>query len=269
MSEERKPVGFTCWHCHDEHNDVEESHSSVNGNICSTCNNDEYQVCDGCSDNVYWEHTSCIHDSHYCEDCFNDVGFWCEACGDTAYFEYAFRVGDEYYCEYCYENHDGPEVVMENKPTSITVTSNPDEHCKDRLVGIEAECLYVDTGDLEHPENWRFTSDGSINRIEDHETVEWVSIPSNGVNLYKTINNLINWSYKYYGRVNRSCGLHVHIDATDTTWKDLVSIAIVNTYVEKYIYEMMPPSRKNSNWCRPVPLSLDSLRRIDSEGDFI
>ena len=152
MSEEKKPVGFTCCHCHDEHNDVEESYSSVDGDICSTCHNDEYQVCDGCSDNVYWEHTSCIQDSYYCEDCFGDVGFWCEACGDATYFEYAFRVGDEYYCEYCYENHDGPEVVMENKPTSITVTSNPDEHCKDRLVGIEAECLYVDTGDLEHPD---------------------------------------------------------------------------------------------------------------------
>ena len=268
MSEEKKPIGFNCNHCHDDYDDVQESYQSVDGTICSVCY-DEYTECRGCNDILYWEHASCIQEDHYCEDCFSDYGFWCEACGDAAYFEYSNRVGDEYYCEYCYENHDGPELVRDNKPLSIGVNTNPDENCKDRLVGIEAECLYKYIDNLRSPENWNLTSDGSINRIEDHEAVEWVSMPSNGINLEKTIDNLIDWSREYGGVVNKSCGLHVHIDATDTTWQDLVSIAIVGSYVEKYVYMMMPPSREDSNWCRPIPMSLDNLRAIDSENQFI
>ena len=35
-------------------------------------------------------------------------------------------------------------------------------------------------------------------------------MPSNGINLEKTIDNLIDWSREYGGVVNKSCGLHVH-----------------------------------------------------------
>ena len=37
MSEEKKPIGFNCNHCHDDYDDVQESYQSVDGTICSVC----------------------------------------------------------------------------------------------------------------------------------------------------------------------------------------------------------------------------------------
>ena len=51
--------------------------------------------------------------------------------------------------------------------------------------------------------------------------------------------------------VDRACGLHVHVECNDFSWRDLQTLLKLWTRYEPFFYEMQPPSRTNNNYCRP------------------
>ena len=204
-----------------------------------------------------------------------------------------------YYRYWCSEHHDTPgyasscpEImvsqvanatssirvgsggVMLNHYSSFKVAETFNTLNISRLVGIESEVVLDRTdkdengdsfarGDIPH--GWSSTYDGSIHG----DGIELISKPANGDLLKERIDSLSTWSRSYNVDVNRSCGLHIHIDATDTTWEDLKWISIVNKKIESYIFSMMPESRRNSNWCKPMEMSLDDLTECNSSEHFV
>lgn len=53
-------------------------------------------------------------------------------------------------------------------------------------------------------------------------------------------------------RIDRSCGLHVNIDARDFDWKELRALIILWSRYEPFWFELCPKSRTNNGFCTPM-----------------
>lgn len=53
-------------------------------------------------------------------------------------------------------------------------------------------------------------------------------------------------------KVNRSCGVHVNIDISDFTPKNMQHFLKMMLYFEKVMYGMNPPSRTNNHYCQAI-----------------
>ena len=269
MSKKEEVIIFFCNNCDGE---FKEEEVKIIGDeaVCIRCENTYFIRCYSCNDHLHEDNAYYGDEEGHCQDCYYENFYSCEECGEGVHYDNSYCRNDEYYCEYCYDHLGGDaQSLIDSKPLSYRGVANVSDNCDDRLVGIEAECIYPHKDSMSSPENWSMCSDGSISRPDGYSSVEWVSRPANGEKLRATINNLIKWTSEENGEVNRSCGLHVHIDATDTTWRDLVGIALVTHKIEPYVFKMMPLSRRNSNWCAELPLSAGSLASISSEEEFI
>lgn len=52
-------------------------------------------------------------------------------------------------------------------------------------------------------------------------------------------------------RVTQSCGLHVHVDCGDFSWKELRGLMALWARYEPFFWDMQPASRKSNHYCRP------------------
>ena len=52
--------------------------------------------------------------------------------------------------------------------------------------------------------------------------------------------------------VDRSCGLHVHVDCSDYDWRDLQKLLAMWLRYEPFFFEMLPESRRANNYCEPL-----------------
>ena len=93
--------------------------------------------------------------------------------------------------------------------------------------------------------------------------------PSSGDRLYYKIKALSKYLDPHSFFVNRSCGLHVHVDARDCEWRELKNILLLGKSVQDVLYKMLPPSRSSSRWCKRIPMSRSDILNIESNSDFI
>lgn len=52
--------------------------------------------------------------------------------------------------------------------------------------------------------------------------------------------------------VNRSCGLHVHVEVQDFGWQELQMLMALWARYEPFFYELMPVSRRSNTYCHPL-----------------
>ena len=136
--------------------------------------------------------------------------------------------------------------------------------------GVEIECynfarqqlitaassngLQVRSEGYNHADNDRYykiVSDSSITGVNSQEVVSPILNGNNGLNSLKTLCNALA---SIDAKVNRSCGLHVHIGAANMT--DDHYCRLVRNYqaVEKAVDSFMAVSRRanNSQWCQSL-----------------
>ena len=115
-------------------------------------------------------------------------------------------------------------------------------------------------------DGWVVKTDGSVAA----PGPEWESLEinspklsgQNGINELHTAMSI--WS-QAGARVNRSAGMHVHIDAHGLSDNDLVRLAQVWTLIEpRYIWGLVSPSRRNGRWSRG--LNVTDLETMISRG---
>lgn len=53
-------------------------------------------------------------------------------------------------------------------------------------------------------------------------------------------------------RVDRQCGLHVHIDCRDLTWRQMQTLVVLWMRYEPYFFELFPRSRRANHYCPPL-----------------
>lgn len=140
--------------------------------------------------------------------------------------------------------------------------------------GVEIECFNANTHDLinagtennieihsegyNHTDNkkyFKLVPDGSISGNEPNEMVSPVLSGSKGI---KAVENACKALNSVGARVNKSCGLHVHIGAEKLTGEQYVNVFKNYQKLEKVIDTFMAESRRADNgfYCR-------SLNQID------
>ena len=137
-----------------------------------------------------------------------------------------------------------------NKFTSDTFKRNK----FDNFVGIEIECLKkrgeneVSRSKLEEY-NFVEGTDGSIDGEKGYcGEYEYRSKPANGDKLYEMIDGISKELIEHKYKVNKSCGLHVHIE----TKPDIELLKKLYCFYSKFeglFFAMLPKSRQKSGYC--------------------
>ena len=272
-----------CVECSEQFDENDCSNTSSSESVCASCYEDCYYTCDSCGDvdHVDYSYRS-PSEGYYCECCRDNSFSYCDDCEEPVWHDDQMETEDgSYVCESCYNDNfhgESADTFVKDSPTNPQVEVYPsgdyDKLNVRRLVGVEAECVFGDceTGEEGNPmalhnipKGWREAYDGSISG----NGREMISTPSNGNILWTRVKQLENWAKEHNVYINRSCGLHVHLDATDTTWQDLKAISLVMMKVEQHIFDMLPPSRQNSNWCKRISMNINELIACSTESEFV
>ena len=208
-----------------------------------------------------------------CYDCYYENYHSCESCGDEIHNDYVMYSDhmDAYYCEGCYPG-DGEDIDLDNYcgtniPASHSAEGDTFSINKfERLVGVEIETIADEEPNDLHPESFRRSYDGSI---EGEHGCEYISKPMNGDQLFHEIEAMGDYLWNEEYHMNRTCGLHIHIDARDLFYKELKGIMLVVKSFEDTIFSMLPNSRSKTNWCKKLPISKQNIMQMHSDSDFI
>ena len=90
------------------------------------------------------------------------------------------------------------------------------------------------------------TTDSSI---EGNKTFELVSPKLKGTKGIKELEKVCKVLKQKNAKINKSCGLHIHLDASDFSLDDWKSLIKNHINYEKLITSFMPPSRRNNYYC--------------------
>lgn len=209
-----------CYYCNNC-----ERRRSINSHRCSNCDD-----CDDCCECRYCERCESYldPDDDYCGNCDN-----CTECCDCS-------------------NHDAP-VKFFTSPVYFhrSAPGNFNRNRSRRFLSCEIEVAEIDDDSetSEMVEKWRgsIVSDGSL----PDTGFEINTAPANGDLFVNQITEICSSLEKDYANVNDDCGLHVHIDARDFTYYDLRRFVLLYERIEPALFEMMPYSRRESNYCKP------------------
>lgn len=127
------------------------------------------------------------------------------------------------------------------------------------LVGVEVE-LEQFRGNGSNLTYWKMEHDGSLR----DGGVEFVlRQPLTGIDLEKAIDEL-NTSVITDGKYNSNhrCSTHVHIDVRDLSIEHLQKIVFIYSMFERFIYDMVEPTREHNFYCAPLYSSLQNRRAI-------
>lgn len=108
---------------------------------------------------------------------------------------------------------------------------------------------------------WKIVRDGSI-EYHNGNCGELVSPPLSGEAGIEQVRTVLRALVAAGATVNRSCGLHVHVDANDLGVNQIGSILRRYQAYQNEINRFMPASRRNSRWAKPITAEL--VRQIES-----
>lgn len=96
---------------------------------------------------------------------------------------------------------------------------------------------------------FKFVSDGSVGG---DDPIECVSNVLKGADGKKALKCACDTLEKAGAKVNRTCGLHVHIGASDLTDEQYANVFANYYYLEPVIDKFMAPSRKNNTYAQTL-----------------
>lgn len=103
--------------------------------------------------------------------------------------------------------------------------------------------------------HWKIVTDASIqvnSNMEHGMCGELVSPPISGEEGLAQLRTVIRALSSAGGTVNKTCGLHVHVDANDLNAGQILSVVRRYAHFENQINAFMPPSRRGSRWAHSV-----------------
>lgn len=192
--------------------------------FCLTCWNSLWFTCTDCGD--VFSRRDVLHapsgSNQYCEECFEQHYFLCGGCGES-FESSALRgwAGDPF-CESCYGSAD----IWKPQPWSGVATTF-DRVGSKRCYGVELETQRCD----EHRTLHGDTEWGCVYECSTPGR-EFVSPILQGDEGFAEIRALCDIAVKYRWTIDRSCGLHVHIDARDLSSDQLLQV--VYAYRKSY-----------------------------------
>jgi len=234
---------------------------------CKECYEDIKDICSACgkedssNERLYVVNIEgdYIGDRRMCKTCF-DGFFRCERDGCNVIFK------GEKICEQCELNycklHTIEHQCKGNEPSHIFRDVSRNYFHGDRakakeikipwLVGVELEAVNGD------PESLILKLDGNIGvshdgSLQGRQPIEMQLPPSSNDLLERFIKNATKSARNAGFKVNRTCGVHIHLDAAGRINGEYV-YKLLSTYyaIEPVIFAMLPKSRSNNKYALPL-----------------
>lgn len=214
---------------------------------------DVFQTCNDCGHLVLLcDDTSNTIDTTYgrvCQACIDNRYSMCDSC--ERYYRNSDFVND--LCYRCDE--DNRSINTRNFGDKI-VSSELGKVQSHRTFGVEIECDMAGNTSSIIPKECGIVEDGSVDGDDPYELV---TPPLGGKAGEEWLKNLSHSLTSNGVRINKSCGLHVHLIAED--FKDkyvkLRNLVLFYHAVESVIFSMVPYSRRFNNYCRRIKQVID------------
>jgi len=253
---------ISCAHCEDLVA-VDELCAGNDEPYCETCFDKLFIGCSDCGKLIFQdEATETNNGNNVCQECYDANYFICDGCGGI------YNRDDENYCDRCdvyrcrgcleqdhsncdddndysQEWHNIPQET-DYKPSLIKI---------DRFVGVEME-LEKDNWDTRMndiadklPDSVGIKSDSSLD-----DGIEIVTPPCRLGKLEEIITKVCKVADDNNLVAQRSCGLHIHIDANDFRDDNSKILHVLQTYyvIEPIIYSILPRSRYTGTFSVPL-----------------
>lgn len=250
-----------CSHCNEKIENDE--HVTIEGNIyCYDCESELFFMCEKCNETFSQDEMHSFENQCLCSDCLNEISIECYDCNerinrDEAYYS---ERNDECYCENCYPSDN----VQEFDSQSIDLSNNTFLNIKENFrFGIELE-IDSDNIDFDRIENntiFGSKEDGSLDCGS-----EFYSPILQGDKGYFAIKKFCG--YVEGLKVTSSAGFHLHIGAENFNVEHLKKIYLTYAIIEKYIFAILPKSRRNNRYCKKVYNSIEKILSIENNDDF-
>ena len=109
--------------------------------------------------------------------------------------------------------------------------------------------------------DWTIMSDSSVND-QGGEACEFVT-PKCTYEDIETVQECIRALRRAGAKVDRSCGLHIHIDGANHTAKSLKNLAFTFRAKQDLIFKAVAPNRVGNRYCKPLTDDLvDNIKKI-------
>lgn len=230
--------------------------------LCGGCNKIEpCKICYSCSGchqkrnpSKYGVKCSCCEKCSNCCQCFE-----CGRCGNrrpnTSRHLNSTQSGRARGCGYCDRCCECgitvPYTTVVNSFTGEPTTRYP------RFMGVEIECgikvvkkgdklTYAELQDKATAFGAGIGSDGSV-RVEGLNPVEIVSAPARGTWFIAQVTELCDTLALYNAAVNKSCGLHVHVDMRRVSQGKILSAIRLYSRIEKALFSIVSFSRRGES----------------------
>lgn len=83
--------------------------------------------------------------------------------------------------------------------------------------------------------------------------------PSKGDRLLFQLEDLSRALREDGASADERCGIHVHVDARDLTYKQMATCLLVYQWAEETLFRLVPPSRAKAKWCQPRSSQIEAL----------
>lgn len=237
-----------------------------------TENDVEQTSCSICDTLVLNDDLRFAEDTALCEDCYYEEASSCASCGDTYYRENMnyCDICEEDLCRYCDQDHHHEDHDQEYDNDGRNAFRNIDTKEKKfiddkqgttitslRPFGIEIELLLPDystacdvseTLDPSHG----LAPDGSLSG--NGYAIEIQSTILSGKKGETEVKNICALLNNKHGKVNRSCGYHLHLDSADYFEKAplIKKLWLFYSVFDAVILATLPPTRRKNTYCTPV-----------------
>lgn len=276
---------YICDDCAEEHTNcikcLETTHKDdgeiINGDfVCQSCINDWYRTCQDCGEWIDTDNNNYHNygDDILCDACYNDNYETCSSCDGVIHRDNA------HFCDHCErsfcddcgcdcDEHDGENYYSSRNYTDTLKARNNHEKgeviTSDRLVGCEIETEIEGETYINDcmPACVGLTGDGSLD-----DGVEIITPPLRGATLENLIKEVCQGCKDANLKAHTTCGLHIHLDASDFKSSDIKIKHLLQTYflTEKVLYNMLPASRQRGTYCKPLSNRF-TLKDIQSRDD--
>ena len=143
----------------------------------------------------------------------------------------------------------GIEIEMASKVDRLTLAMKIQEAFD--AAGIAHNCVYAGYShntDSLNTTRWEVQFDRSISTTDSHahriEIVSPVLSGGAGLEALKVVCDVAT----QYGKINRSCGLHIHHGVDN--WDHVVAVSAAFSHFQDIIYKGLPPSRTNGRYSK-------------------
>lgn len=244
---------FVCSDCGDtEWQD--EKHEADGEIMCSDCFHENWEHCNDCGNAVCQDDCKWVDDNSLCEKCYSDNYFRCDSCDNSFHND---NYGSDGLCEDCHSRRqDEEDNESENTQFNRKYHKGNDYvDPKHRAYSCEIESYYNDFCDYETvaeelPEDIGISEDGSLK----DKGKEFQTPKLSGKKGEKLLKDLCISLVKNNFYVDKTCGLHIHLDTSDIAGKidEIKRVMLFYLFFEPVIYSYLPFSRRTNRYCMPL-----------------